>query len=62
MKTISCAEHRENRVLIQVMNKEDVKRAIMKENAARFELAYSSLMLSLELSDDLGRVGEGRLS
>ena len=34
----------------------------MKENAARFKLAYSLLILSLELSDDLGIVGEGRLS
>ena len=34
----------------------------MKENAARFKLAYSSLMLNLELSDNLRRVGEGRLS
>ena len=46
-----------NRVLIQVMNEEDVT----KENAVRFKLAYSLPMLNLELSNDLRRVGEGRL-
>ena len=59
---ISWVEHRENGVLIQVMNKKDVKCTIMKENVARFKLAYSSPILSLELSDDLGRVDKGRLS
>ena len=34
----------------------------MRENAVRFKLAYSLPMLSLELSNDLGRVGEGRMS
>ena len=55
-------ECRENRVLIQVMNKEDIEGVFMKDNAVRFKLAYSSPMLSLELSDDLGRIGKGRLS
>ena len=43
-------------------NKEEGEEAIMKENAARFKLAYSWPMLGLELSKDLGRVGEGKLS
>ena len=49
-------------MIIQVTNKEDVERAIIKENTARFKLAYSSPILSLELSDDLERLGEGRSS
>ena len=44
------------------MSKEEVEYAIMKENVVRFKLAYSLPILSLELSNDLGRVGEGRIS
>ena len=44
------------------MGKEEVEHAMMKENIVKFTLAYSLPMLSLELSNDLKRVGEGRLS
>ena len=61
MKAISREECRENGALIQAISKEDDQRAIVKENLVRSKLACSSPILSLELSNDLGRVGEGRL-
>ena len=61
-KAISRVECRENGVLIQVTNKEDIEHVIIKENAVRFKLAYSLPISILELSNDFGRVGEGRLS
>ena len=39
MKAINRVEHRDNRVLIQVMSKTEVERVIMKENEMRFQLA-----------------------
>ena len=55
-------EHRDNRVLIQVMSKVEVERVIIKENEARFKLAYSSLTLRDDMCVDLGLSGDGPLT
>ena len=62
MKVIKSAECRDNRVLIQVMSKAKVERAIMKENKTKFKLAYSSLMLKDDMCVDLGLSGDGTLA
>ena len=62
MKSINKVEHVEEGNLVQVVTKEEVENAIMKENSSRFRLAYSSPLLNDELSEELGLSGEGSLS
>ena len=53
---------RNNGVLIQVMSKVEVERAIMKENEIRFKLTSSFPMLNSDICVDLGLSGEGLLT
>ena len=59
---INRVEYRDNGVLIQVTSREEVERAIIKENETRFKLAYSFLMLNSDMCVDLGLSGEGFLT
>lgn len=61
MKSINKVEFKEEGVLVQVVTKEEVENAIMKENSSRFRLACSSPLLNDELSAELGLSGEGNL-
>ena len=62
LKAIKRVEYRENGVLIQAITKEEVEYAIMKENSARFRLAYSSPTLDSKMCYALGPSGEGPLA
>ena len=55
-------ENRESGVLIQATTKEEVECAIMKENSARFRLAYTSPTLNDDMHGDLGPSREGNLA
>ena len=62
MKFINKVECREEGILVQVVPKEEVENAIMKENSSRYRLACSSPLLDDELCEELGLLGEGNLS
>ena len=55
-------EQKENGVLIQVVSKKEVERAVMKENITRFNLAYLYLILNEDLHAGLGLSREVALS
>ena len=61
LKAIKRVEYRENGVLIQAITKEEVEFAIIKENSARFRLAYSSPILDSKMCCKLGPSGEDPL-
>ena len=62
LKIINRVEYREDRILIQVFTKNEVENAIIKENSSRFRLTYSSLILEENMCEELGLLGEGKLS
>ena len=62
MKSISSVKYRENSVFLQVISKEEVECAIMKENSSRFRLAHASPTLKENLHCDLGQSREGPMT
>ena len=60
MKSISAVEYEVDGMKIRVTNQFKIEEAIMKENATRFKLTYSSPLFQQEELDQIERYGQNR--